>query len=59
MDTTTPDPRRHPHPAAPGTLRQQLQAVGVYLSDPWRCRDRANRWRMARRTVMQHARRPT
>jgi len=55
--TTSPPPVT-PHRSQPGTLRQQLQAVELYLDDPWQCPDRDRRWEASRRTVMHHARGP-
>lgn len=57
MNHSTPSTDR-PHPSAPGTLSEQLQAVELYVQNPWQCDDREARWQMARRTIMQHARRP-
>lgn len=48
-----------PRPSEPGTLRQQLQIVALYVANPWRCSDRDRRWLAARRTILQHARRAT
>lgn len=51
---------RQPRPAAkqPGTLRQQLVAVELYLQNPWPLPPGDHRWQASRRTIMQHARRP-
>ena len=46
-----------PHHSVCGTMRQQLDAIDIYLDDPTRHRDPAGAWQMARRLVMQHARR--
>ncbi len=47
-----------PHPDEPGTLRQQLQAISLYLDNPWNVGpgDESRRWDAVRRTIMQHAR---
>lgn len=46
-----------PHPTEPGTLREQLDAIALYLADPTRRHDPAGAWQMARRLVLDHARR--
>lgn len=51
--------RRDPRPAPdqPGTLRQQVEAIELYLANPYRRIDRAAAWELARRLVLRHARR--
>jgi hypothetical protein len=40
----------------PGTLGQQLEAVALYLANPYRRIDPAAAWELARRLVIPHAR---
>lgn len=46
-----------PAPGQPGTLGEQLAAIDAYLATPWRHRDRAAAWELARRLCIPHARR--
>lgn len=41
----------------PGTLAEQLLAIGLYLDTPWRHRDPDHAWRLARALAIPHARR--
>jgi hypothetical protein len=43
----------------PGTLHEQLEAIELFLSNPFRHIDREAAWDLARRLVMPHARRAT
>jgi hypothetical protein len=56
-----PRPRRcgtsRPSADQPGTLEQQLTAIDLYLSTPWRHADPAHAWRQARTLAIPHARR--
>lgn len=51
-------PPRHVQPRAdqPGTLGQQVEIVGLFLTDPSRKYDRQGAWDCARRLVLEHAR---
>jgi hypothetical protein len=51
-----PNLRATPSPDQPGTLRQQLEVIDLYLSNPFRRIDRDAAWQLARRLVLQHAR---
>jgi hypothetical protein len=49
---------RTARPAAnqPGTLAEQLEAIGLYLANPFRRIDRDAAWQLARRLAISHAR---
>jgi len=47
-----------PHPDEPGTFEDQLRIVNLWLENPWAEPDAERRWAMARRVILQHARRP-
>lgn len=55
--TTQASPITRPHSSQPGTLRQQYDALALYLTDPTRRYDPAGAWQMARRLTMARARR--
>lgn len=57
MTATTPPLPQRPHASQPGTLREQLDAVDLYWSDPTRRTDPTGAWMIARRLAMPHARR--
>lgn len=46
-----------PSPDQPGTLEQQLMAIDLYLSTPWRHNDPEYAWQLARAMTIPHARR--
>jgi hypothetical protein len=46
---------RRPAPRQPGTLRQQLDAIGYYLTEHARFVDPAGAWQTARLLCIPHA----
>lgn len=54
-------PHLRPGPTQPGTLLEQLRAVGIFYALPPRIRGREadGGWQRARRAAMPHTRRPT
>ena len=52
VSTAVPNPGRH----QPGTLREQIEALNLYLDDPTRFDDPDGAWNMARRLTMPYAR---
>jgi hypothetical protein len=45
-----------PRREEPGTLGQQLEAIELFLANPFRAIDRSAAWDVARRLVIPHAR---
>ena len=58
MDSTTFRPPR-PSPGQPGSLRQQIEAIALYVRLPiyYRRLDPADAWQFVRERIMPHARR--
>jgi hypothetical protein len=55
--STDPDDSLNPSPDQPGTLRQQFEAIDLFLANPFHTIDRAAAWKLARRLSLPHARR--
>jgi hypothetical protein len=51
-------PNAKPGPKQPGTLGEQLEVARLAADNPWDFVDRKDAYQAARRTILQHARRP-
>jgi hypothetical protein len=51
-------PPAKPGPKQPGTLGEQLEVARLAAENPWDFVDSRDAYRAARRTVLQHARKP-